>query len=158
MTARGAAAPGNPLHRLADAVPGTAAGYVSIVARVLGAAAALYYAYDQDQLFPTDHFPRTWAFVIVVAAIAIASTIPLRGRFAPWLAALGCGVLVFAGAILSHQAPGIVVLVAGVVAWVAFAIANHQRGGSIGAAVSGLFMGSLLSFLLVGAIVLAIEG
>ena len=50
------------------------------------------------------------------------------------------------------------VLVAGVVAWLAFAAAAYGKRESPGSVVSGLFMGSLFSFLLVGFCVLVISG
>ncbi|MFN0093649.1 MAG: hypothetical protein ACKVVT_02590 [Dehalococcoidia bacterium] len=151
----------NPLAQLAASIPANVATAISIAARLAGAAAALFYAYDQDRLFPTEHFPRTWVFCVVTAVVAVASIAALaRGVVKPglatWLGAFGGGILVFAGANLAHKGPGVVVLVAGIVAWLSFAAAASQRREDPGAIVSGLFMGSLCSFLLVGICVLAV--
>lgn len=155
--------PSNPLARLADAIPEMPAFAASIVARIIGAGAALFYAYDQDTLFPSRHFPRTWVFCSVAAAIVILSILPwerllAKPALATFLGALGGGILVFAGANLSHKPVGVLVLISGVVAWLAFAAVSHQRKADPGSLVSGLFMGSLVSFLLVGACVLLVGG
>ncbi len=152
---------GNPLERLADLIPGATALTVSIVARLVGAAAAIFYAYDQDTLFPSRHFPRTWVFAGMAAGVAVLSILPWERWLAkPALAnlfgALGCGILVFAGANLAHKPAGVVVLIAGIVAWLNFAIAAHHRKANPGSTVSGLFLGSLISFLMVGVCVLLV--
>ena len=163
MAARTSAAP-NPLARVARNVPELPALAASIVARLTGAAAVLYYAYDQDTLFPGRHFPRTWTFAIVIAGIALLSLVPWarvatrRPGLATWASALGCGVLVFGGANLAQQPAGVVALAAGVLAWLAFAAASSRRPGAAGANVSGLLSGSLVSFVTVGGCVLLIGG
>lgn len=157
MAVRPAHLESNPLSRLADAVPREAALAVSIAAKLLGAALALWYAYDQDTLFPSEHFPRTWAFVTVIAVMALLSAIPASYRGSAFVSAFGAGVLVFGGANLAQKGAGVGVLVCGVVAWLAVAAWNHRRGESIGSSVSGLFMGSLATFLAVAAIVLTVE-
>lgn len=154
--------PKNPLRHFAEFVPPDIGVALSVAARVAGAAAALFYAYDQDTLFPGEHFPRTWVFCLVVAAVALGSLGPIgkagvKPGLVTWFGALGCGILVFGGANLAHKGPGVVVLAAGVIAWLAYASAAAQRGKDVGAVVSGLLMGSLLSFLLVGFCVLAIQ-
>ena len=153
----------NPLARFAERVPSAPAFAISVTLRVVGAAFALYYALDQDRLFPSRHFPRTWVFTSVIAGVALLSIVPwarllprLR-RMEPWLGAFGCGVLVFGGANLAHKGTGLVVLLAGIAAWAAYTVVAHQRGGAA-SAVSGLLMGSLTSFLLVGICVLAVGG
>ncbi len=153
----------NPPGRLSAAIPPTPAIAASIAARLVGAAFALAYAYNQDVLFPGRHFPRTWVFVAVIAGVAVVSIVPwsrlvARPGLATWIAALGCGVLVFGGANLAQRAEGIVVLIAGVVAWLALALGSHARGASMGALVSGLLSGSLLTFALVALTVSGVPG
>ena len=154
----------NPLARIAESIPAVPALAVSMLARLVGAGAAIYYAYDQDVLFPGRHFPRTWVFAIVIASVALLSLLPWerifprREALAVWAGALGCGILVFGGANLAHKAPGVVVLVAGVVAWLAFAAAAHHKRADAGMLVSGLFVGSLASFLTVAVCVFLIGG
>lgn len=157
MTAGADAMQSNPVARLADSIPGQLALVLSVGGRLLGAALALYYAYDQDTLFPGEHFPRTWAFVGVVAAVAAISCLPMRYRGAAFVAAFGAGMVVMGGANLAHKPVGAAVLICGIVAWLATAAYNHSRGDSIASTVSGLFMASLATFLLVGAIVFTIE-
>jgi len=147
--------PTNPIARLAGMIPYNAAMVVSILARLTGAAAAVYYAYDQDVLFPDRHFPRTWLIALVIAVTALISLVPfarlgLKPGLAAWLGALGCGLLVFGGAMLSHKAPGLVVVAAGVIAWVSYAAVSYQRGDGPGPSVSGLMSGSLLAYITVG--------
>lgn len=154
----------NPLARIAESIPVVPALAVSMLARLVGAGAAIYYAYDQDVLFPGRHFPRTWVFAIVIASVALLSLLPWerifprREALAVWAGALGCGILVFGGANLAHKALGVVVLVAGVVAWLAFAAAAHHKRADAGTLVSGLFVGSLASFLTVAVCVFLIGG
>ena len=162
MTAIAPQAAPNPLARLATAIPAPIALAVSVAARVLGAAFALYYAYDQDVLFPERHFPRTWFLASVIAALALLSVIPLRGsgRLA-WLpaafGALGAGMLVFGGANLANKWPGVVVLVSGGVAYVALAAAV-SRERSAWATVAGLAAAAMVTFAAVGVSVVALSG
>ena len=66
----------NPLARLAAPVPVKLAVAISVAARLAGAGFALYYAYDQDVLFPERHFPRTWVLASVIAAVAVQVSSP----------------------------------------------------------------------------------
>lgn len=150
----------NPLRDLALAIPADAALAISIVAKFAGAAAAIYYAYDQDTLFPQDHFPRAWTFASLVAAIAVISTaaLPTAGRWwVAWFGAFGAGLLIFGGASLSHRPIGLAVVACGVVAWLTYAAAATARGAGAMRLVSGLFMACLFTFLATVAIALTIE-
>ena len=152
LEARGQNEP-NPLARLADAIPANAALAVSLVARLVGAAALIYYAYDQDVLFPGRHFPRTWVFAGSVAGISLLSILPMLTARKPgmmiMLASLGGGVLIFGGANLATRAPGVVALAAGILAWTSYSAVAHQRAGKAEPIVSGLLLGSLLSYALI---------
>ena len=154
----------NPLARLAATIPVLLAVALSVMARLAGAGFALYYAYDQDVLFPDRHFPRTWVLASVVAAVAVLSTIPVpvsssRGR---WLAlgfvAVGAGMLIFGGANLANKAPGVGALVCGVVAWLMIAVAASNRGQSQSAVVAGLAVAAVATFAVVGLCVVAVSG
>ena len=154
MTTAPGPAMDNPLARLAQAIPANAALAVSLVARLVGAAALIYYAYDQDVLFPSRHFPRTWVFAAGTAGMALVSIAPMllareRGLMI-MLASLGGGVLVFAGANLASRPPGVVALIAGIVAWAAYSAVAYQRAARAEPVVSGLLLGSLLSYALIG--------
>lgn len=155
----------NPIARLAGSVPFAPALGASVVARLAGIAAAFAYAAAQDRLFPEDSFPRQWTYVAVVSVLVLLSLVAVPGRtvsgrigsFLPLLGALGCGLLVAAGANLAKEPWGVVTLAAGVVAWAGYAVAAHQKGTPPGTLLTGLFAGMGLSFLLVGAIVLTIQ-
>jgi hypothetical protein len=144
----------NPLARLADSVPAGAALAITVAARLVGAAAAIYYAYDQDTIFPERHFPRTWVFVVVISAVALLSAVPtLRPRaHLVWrlVAAAGAGALVFGGANLAQRPSGVVVLIAGIAAWLSYAALAYQRERSPERAIYGLALGLLLSVLTIG--------
>ena len=158
MTTIAPAAAANPFARIALAVPAGVTLAVSVAARLTGAAAAIYYAYDQDVLFPDRHFPRTWAFAGTIAVVALLSLIPRRWyratpAVAAFIGAFGCGLLLFAGADLAHKPAGVVVLVSGVVAVTAFATASYRRGEPPLAVAAGLLASMLGSFGLIGAFV-----
>ncbi|MFN0147720.1 MAG: hypothetical protein ACKVT1_14525 [Dehalococcoidia bacterium] len=144
----------NPLERLASAMPENLALTISVLARVAGAAALLYYAYDQDTLFPERHFPRTWVFTGGIAALALLSIVPmLRGATAGlmvMLASVGGGVLIFGGANLATRWPGVVAIVAGVVAWATYSAVFYTRTRKAEPVVAGLLLGSLASYVLIG--------
>lgn len=157
MTARAATSAINPLARLAASVPERLAAGVAIGAKLLGSALALYYAYDQDRLFPAEHFPRTWAFVIAVVAVALVSAAPGRYRGAAFVAAFGAGMLLFGGANLAYRGTGIAAAVCGAVAWLAGAGVAYRRGESVLWSLAGLVAGWAVTFPLAVAIALAIE-
>ncbi|MCC7364720.1 MAG: hypothetical protein IT303_10135 [Dehalococcoidia bacterium] len=146
MTVREAAIATNPLARAAELLPARAAVAVSIAARVLGALSVLWYAYDQYDAFDGRYFPRTWAYAVAVAVLAVVSMVPVRGWAGVAASAAGAGLLVFAGAILAREPWGVAALVAGAVAWLAVASAAYQRGGGSPAAIVGLFAGAGLAF------------
>ncbi len=153
MAARTPALPGNPLQRLAESVPGGAALAVSVAARLLGAALALWYAYDQDTLFPGEHFPRTWTIVILTSAIAVLSCVPGRYRGSGIVAALGAGILIFGGANLAHRSTGVAVVACGVVAALAVAAWNHRRGETLASTLAGLAFSGIITGLAIATIV-----
>jgi hypothetical protein len=154
----------NPLTRLAATIPARLAVALSVIARLVGAGLAPYYAYDQDVLFPDRHFPRTWVLASVVAAVAVLSTIPIPAGSsrARWLAlgfaAAGAGMLIFGGANLANKAPGVGALVCGVVAWLMIAVAASNRGQSQSAVVAGLAVAAVVTFGVVGLCVVAVSG
>ena len=147
MSVRQPAMASNPLARAATSVPMPLALGLSVAARVAGAAAALWFAYDQYDAFDGRFFGRTWAYTIALAVLAVASCVPVGGRAAGFVPALGAGILLFAGAILARDgAVGVAVLVAGIVAWLATAAWNEHRGKPAFASVAGLFLGFAVAF------------
>jgi hypothetical protein len=135
-----------------------AALIVSVGAKVLGVAFALWYAYDQDTLFPGEHFPRTWALVMVVAVFTLLSLPPLRIPGGAFLFALGSGVIMFGAANLAGEATGVAAVVCGLVAWLASATWNRRNGAQALHSVAGLFAGAVVVFPAIGLILLFIEG
>lgn len=157
MSAQSAQFAGSPLERLATAVPPAVAYAAGLAARVAGVALALWYAYDQDTLFPTEHFPRTWAIVALVGVLTLLSASPWRYPGAAFASAFGAGMLVFGGANLAERGSGVGVLACGVVAWLAAAIWNHRRGAPVVATVGGLFAAAVLTFVFSVAVGFALE-
>jgi hypothetical protein len=147
----------NPLERWAASVPETAAYAVSVIAKLLGVALALWYAYDQDTLFPGEHFPRTWTIVVFAGAIAVISVLPTRYPGSGVVAALGAGILIFGGANLAHRAAGVGVVLCGVLAALAVAAWNHRRGEPLASTLLGLAIAGVLTGLTIGAIVQFID-
>jgi hypothetical protein len=150
----------NPLTRLAEAVPVKAALAVMVTALLAGTAAAIYYAYDQDTVFPDRHFPRTWVMVGVTSALALLSIVPALRAREHWLwqvmAALGAGALVFGGANLAQRPSGLIVLIAGAVAWLSYAAVAGRGGGGAWGAVAGLALGFAVTMLTVGVCVVLV--
>lgn len=145
------ARPVTPIARLLSSVPALPLLVVSWTARLAGSAAAISYAYDLDTLFPERHLPRTWVLAVVITSAAVLSIAPLvRMRIprpvASWFSALGCGGLVFGGAMFAHKPAGVAVFIAGVVAWLAFALATSARGEGRWAPAVGLMSGAGLAF------------
>jgi hypothetical protein len=128
MTTRVTEAVANPLERASALVPEGLALGVAVGAKLLGSAFALYYAYDQDRLFPAEHFPRTWAFVVVVVVVTLLSAAPARYRGAAFVGAFGAGVMLFGGANLAYRGTGLVTALCGAGAWLAMASVNHRQG------------------------------
>lgn len=153
MALRTASLTGNPLQRLADAVPAGAAQAVSVAARLLGVALALWYAYDQDTLFPGEHFPRTWTIVVFTSVIALVSCLPGSYRGSALVAAVGAGMLIFGGANLAHRPAGVAVVLCGVVAALAVAAWNHRRGEPLASTLLGLIAAGVLTAVAIGTIV-----
>ncbi len=149
-----ALATANPFARVAARVPAFVSRTVLAVAQLAGAAFAIYYAYDQDTLFPDRHFPRVWLMVAVVTGLALITLLPwerVKGR-AAWLAtvfaALGPSTLIYGGANLAQRDSGVMTLVAGVVALVALLSLSSRLGRDGYAVALGLFAGGGLMFFL----------
>ncbi len=143
----------NPLSRVALEAPAWLGPAISIGARVIGAALALYIAQDQS-------YDRTQVFAIGLAVVVALSLLPMPrgiGAFAPALAA---GALFFGGATLAGETPaaGIAMLIAGAVATCGALIANRRAGAALAAGVAGFFIGLGLDIVGVVAIALTVEG
>ena len=145
--------PASPLEHWAAAVPERVAYTLSVGAKLAGALLALWYAYDQDTLFPGEHFPRTWTIVVFTAVLALASLAPARFPGSAVLAALGAGALIFGGANLAHRPSGIAVVACGIIAALAVAAWNHRRGDPLASTVLGLAIAGVLTALAIGVIV-----
>jgi hypothetical protein len=168
MQSQAAVSPSNPIARAASAVPYSAALALSIVARLAGAAAAIYYTVDQESLFLDERFNHPWVFTVVVAVLAVASIAVLPGwdpkvagawgrRVVVALGSFGCGVVLFGGATLSHRPAGVAVLVFGIVAAASYAAAAHQRRASGFWLAAGFFLAAFFLLALTGFIGIAIE-
>jgi hypothetical protein len=82
----------------------------------------------------------------------------MPARPGAWLGAVAAGLLFFGGAILAHEPAGIGMLVAGVVAALANGAWARHRGIDIGPSVSGFFLGSGLTYLVIFAVIFTVEG
>ncbi len=111
----------NPLSRLAFSVPGQTARAASLVGRIFGAGLAVAIAFDQS-------YDPTQAFTLTVAALVLATAVPARGSRGDWLAAIGAGIVFFAGAVLTHLGFGLAMLAMGSVAAAGtFAFAHQEQ-------------------------------
>ena len=143
----------NPLSRIALEAPAALGPAISIGARVIGAALALYIAQDQS-------YDRTQAFAAGLVVIAALSIVPMPrgiGGFAPALAA---GALFFGGAALARETPaaGVTILIAGATAACGALIANHRSGATPVAALIGFFAALPALIAAVALIALTVEG
>lgn len=133
--------PGNPITRTVNHLPVRGLGW-TLVATTLGATAfALWYAYDQDRLFPARHLPRTWSFVALfcgVGVLSLGALLARPGRATAFASAFGAGALVYGGANLLHTSAGSAVFALGVAAWASAAATNYRRGGGLGMSLAGL--------------------
>jgi hypothetical protein len=99
----------------------------SIAVRLAGAGFVVWYSYDQDRMFPAEHFPRTWAFAVIVATIALLSCIPVPGRWGGLFAAAGAGIVFFGGANVAERWPGVAALALGGLAGLLVAARSRRR-------------------------------
>jgi hypothetical protein len=153
----------NPLARIAALLPANAWGLIAAVATLAAIAFGFLYASEQDVLFPGRHFPRTWVLVSVMAATAAAGLLPLAGmRFPPAISAalssFAAGMMIFGGANLANRGTGLVVLAAGVAAWLAASAASHRRAEPAGALVLGLAAAAATTFAVIAVCVVFIDG
>lgn len=111
----------NPFSRAALQVPAAAARLVSRAGRALGAGLAIAIAFDQT-------YDPTQVFVGVVAALVLATFVPLRGGTGDLAAAFGAGIVFFAGTLLTHLGVGVVMLVVGAFAGLAALAVAHREG------------------------------
>ena len=142
--------PANPLAQFAASVPEGIAGWISVAARVVGAALALYIASDQS-------YDRTQILCAAIVALVLATLPPLT-RMAPFIAGLGAGILFFSGALLWAQPAGIGMVVAGIVAVAATLIDTHHRDSDIGQPIGAFLFGLGATVAVVAIIILTVEG
>ena len=143
----------NPLSRIALEAPGALGPAISIGARVVGSALALYIAQDQS-------YDRTQVFAIGIAVAALISLVPLPRAIAVFVPALAAGALFFGGAALAGETPaaGIAMLIAGAAAMCGALIVNQRAGASPAAGLASFFIGLGVDVAGVVAIALIVEG
>lgn len=114
----------NPLSSLALRLPAQTAYGAAIAGRLFGALLAVGIAFDQS-------YDPTQVFTLVVAAASLSSLAVRAGAVGDVAAGFGCGVLFFAGAVLTHLAPGLGMLAMGMLAGLAtFAFAHASGRGT----------------------------
>lgn len=114
----------NPLSRFAFQFPPATSRGASIAGRLFGAGLALAIAFEQS-------YDPTQAFTTAVALLVIATLLPTRGALGDWLAAVGAGLLFFAGTVFTHLGPGIGLMAMGAIAGAgSFALA-HREGRDV---------------------------
>lgn len=125
-------------------------GTASVATRVLGAAfafgIALGEAYDRTQVVAT-----------VAGLFVLASLMP-AGRATPVIAGLGAGLLVFTASALIHEPLGILMLVAGVAAWIALSLQRAGHDWQVAATAAGFLGGAGVTLAIAVAVALAVEG
>ncbi len=143
----------NPLSRIALEAPGALGPAISIGARALGAALALYIAQDQS-------YDRTQVLAIGLAVAALLSIVPLPGLIGGFAAAVAAGALFFGGASLAGETPaaGIVMLVAGAAAMCGALMAVRRAEQTLLAALIAFFAALPVLISAVALIALAVEG
>lgn len=111
----------NPLASLAWGIPLQTLRAASIAGRLFGAGFAIAVAFDQS-------YNPTQVFTVVLAGLVLATLAPLSGSRGDVVAALGAGMVFFAGTVLTHLPPGLAMLAMGAFAGLA-AFALAQRNG-----------------------------
>ena len=112
----------NPLVNITQGIPAQTLRAASVAGRIFGAGLLIAVAFDQS-------YNPTQVFTVGLAIAVLASLVPLSGSWADCLAALGAGLVFFAGTVLTHLAPGLGLLAMGLVAGLAgfaFAQRNHR--------------------------------
>jgi hypothetical protein len=152
MTSRGEA-DANPLSRIALQTPPWAAQALSAGARLAGAALAIYVSTDES-------YDRTQVFVAGLAALSIASLLPLRNPAAALVSALAGGLLVFAGAALAKETPalGVALVVAGALAAMGALAVRHRQGETLIFGLVAFFVALPVMVAAVAAIAVLVEG
>lgn len=146
-----ASAAANPLVRLAESVPARAALLASIALRLVGAAAALYLAFDQS-------YDPTQAMTIGIAVAVATSLAPVGRAWGAWLSAFGSGAVFFGGALLLSEAAGLVMLISGALAGGAVVVAAHRDGSAVDVPVAGFFVAAAAAIGGIAIILFTIEG
>lgn len=111
----------NPLANLASGIPLQTLRAASIAGRLFGAGLAIAVAFDQS-------YDPTQVFTVVLAGLVLATLIPLSGARGDLAAAVGAGMVFFAGTVLTHLSPGLAMLAMGAFSGLA-AFAGAQRSG-----------------------------
>lgn len=137
--------PNNPLSRGAASVPASTVAAVDVAARVAGSALVLLYAWVQYSDFDR-FFGRTWIFTVFVAAIALATLVPVAGWPGRVWRAIGPGALIFGGAMLARDIEGGLALLCGVAAWLAVAASESRVRGTASGSTFGLAVAAAVTF------------
>jgi len=95
--------------------------------------------------------------------LAATGSMRLAGmRFPPAISAalssFAAGMMIFGGANLANRGTGLVVLAAGVAAWLAASAASHRRAEPAGALVLGLAAAAATTFAVIAVCVVFIDG
>jgi len=111
----------NPVASFAERIPLQSLRAASIAGRIFGALLLVAVAFDQS-------YDPTQVFVLVLAAAVALTLVPVSGAPGDSLAAFGAGLVFFAGAVLTHLAPGLGMLAMGLLSGLAtFALAARHR-------------------------------
>lgn len=140
----------NPLARLSGTMSLPALRGASVAGRIFGAGMALLIAFDQS-------YDPTQVFTVAVALVIVASLAQPPGALGDALAALGAGIVFFAGSVLTHFQPGMVMLAMGLLAGLAALAFAHRSGRDVTLPAGAFIAGALLTAPLQAAIVFAFE-
>jgi hypothetical protein len=111
----------NPLARFALGIPAQTARAMSVAGRIFGAGLAIAVAFDQS-------YDPTQVFTGIVAALVLMTLLPVRGAPGDVGAALGAGLVFFAGTLLTHMGFGLAMLAVGAFALVGALVFAHREG------------------------------
>jgi hypothetical protein len=147
----------NPLSAAALSAPCGAAAAISMAARATAAILALWIAID-GVANSDDTYRRTTIFAVEAAVVIGLSFIPAPGRWGSFLAVLGGSVALFTGALLAFDVAGMLMIVSGSIAVIAALVESHRRGDDMSVGVGALFLGSGVTAVLIGDVVLQEAG
>ncbi|MGE3073370.1 MAG: hypothetical protein AB7N24_04695 [Dehalococcoidia bacterium] len=111
----------NPVAGAFAGIPTQTVRAASIAGRLFGAGLLIAVAFEQS-------YDPTQVFTVSLAAMVVATLVPLPGWWGDIVAAFGAGLVFFAGTVLTHLAPGLGMLAMGLLSGLAAFALAHRSG------------------------------